>query len=99
MQEICSSNPPVVAGICDPNKSQAQHHCSLKNWFLQFFELYISGSPSSRKIIFNRLKILLVGYWKKENLIFQSISESIMADKKRKKMLLEMSVIFEYLLI
>ena len=30
MQEICSSNPPVVTGICDPNKSQAQHHHSLK---------------------------------------------------------------------
>ena len=26
MEEICSSNPPVVTGICDPNKFQAQHH-------------------------------------------------------------------------
>ena len=26
MQEICSSNPPVVNGICDSNKSRAQHH-------------------------------------------------------------------------
>ena len=26
MQEIHSSNPPVVTGICDPNKSQARHH-------------------------------------------------------------------------
>ena len=26
MQEIRSSNPPVVAGICDPNKSRAQQH-------------------------------------------------------------------------
>ena len=31
MQEICSSNPPVVAGICDPNKSQAWHHHSNNN--------------------------------------------------------------------
>ena len=26
MQEIRSSNPPVVTGICDPNKSWARHH-------------------------------------------------------------------------
>ena len=26
MQEIRSSNPPVVTGISDPNKSQARHH-------------------------------------------------------------------------
>ena len=26
MQDIRSSNPAVVTGICDPNKSQAQHH-------------------------------------------------------------------------
>ena len=30
MQKVCSSNPPVVTGICDPNKSWAQHHCSFK---------------------------------------------------------------------
>ena len=30
MQEIRSSNPPVVAEICDWNKSWAQHHRSLK---------------------------------------------------------------------
>ena len=30
MQEIRSSNPPVVAGICDPNKSRARYHHSLK---------------------------------------------------------------------
>ena len=30
MQEICSSKPPVITGICDPNKSQARHHRSLK---------------------------------------------------------------------
>ena len=30
MQEILSSNPPVVTGICDPNKSRARHHRSLK---------------------------------------------------------------------
>ena len=26
MQVIRSSNPPVVTGICDPNKSRARHH-------------------------------------------------------------------------
>ena len=31
MQEIRSSNPPVVNRICDPNKSRARHHCSRKN--------------------------------------------------------------------
>ena len=31
MQKIRSSNPPVVAGICNPNKSQARHHRSLKH--------------------------------------------------------------------
>ena len=26
MQEVCSSNPPVVTGICDPINSGARHH-------------------------------------------------------------------------
>ena len=30
MQEYRSSNPPVVTGICDPNKSRARHHHSFK---------------------------------------------------------------------
>ena len=30
MQEIRSSNPPVVTGSCDPYNSQARHHRSLK---------------------------------------------------------------------
>ena len=30
MQEIRSSNPPVITGIRDPNKSRARHHRSLK---------------------------------------------------------------------
>ena len=32
MQEICSSNPPVVTGICDPKQSWAPHHHSLMNY-------------------------------------------------------------------
>ena len=34
MQEIRSSNPPVVIGIYDPNKSRARHHRSLMILFL-----------------------------------------------------------------
>ena len=30
MQQIRSSNPPVITGICDPIKPRARHHCSLK---------------------------------------------------------------------
>ena len=30
MQEIRSSNSPVVTGICDPNKSRARYHPSFK---------------------------------------------------------------------
>ena len=26
MQEICNSNPTVVIGICDPNKSLSRNH-------------------------------------------------------------------------
>ena len=33
MQKIGSSNPPVVTGICDPNKSRARHRSSLKLGF------------------------------------------------------------------
>ena len=38
MQEICSSNPPVVTGICDPNKSQAQHHHIRKCFFFKYIK-------------------------------------------------------------
>ena len=39
MQEICSSNSPVVSGICDPNKSLARHHCKEKDiiWTSNYF--------------------------------------------------------------
>ena len=30
MQEIRSSDPLAVTGICEPNKSRARHHHSLK---------------------------------------------------------------------
>ena len=37
MQEIRSSNPPVVTGICDPNKSQGRHHRGLLFYFYSKF--------------------------------------------------------------
>ena len=39
MQEICSSNPPVVSRICDPNKPPVWHHCSKKDiiWMSKYF--------------------------------------------------------------
>ena len=39
MQEIWSSNPPVVSRICDPNKPSARHHCSKKDivWMSKYF--------------------------------------------------------------
>ena len=35
MQEIRSSSPPVVTGICDPNKSRARHHRSYDGAFMK----------------------------------------------------------------
>ena len=40
-EEICSSNPPVVTGICDPNKSRALHHRSTKIPFLLGFAIKV----------------------------------------------------------
>ena len=36
MQEIRSSNSPVVTGICGTDKSQARHHCTILNTILYF---------------------------------------------------------------
>ena len=41
MQEICSSNPPVVTGICDSKNSQAWHH-HRSNMCIDSFEISIS---------------------------------------------------------
>ena len=41
MQEIHSSNPSVVTGICDPNNPWAWHHCRI-NMFVGCFEIRIS---------------------------------------------------------
>ena len=63
MQKIRSSNPPVVTGICDPNKSQAQHHRSLKldsklkhlNIELLYFQ-----EKCQKKIIFKVIRNLVI---------------------------------------
>ena len=40
MQEIRSSNPPVVTGIFDPYKSPARHHRSFKlGWKLKYLNI------------------------------------------------------------
>ena len=41
MQDIRSSNPPVVTGICDPNNYQAWHHCGI-NMCVSCFEIGIN---------------------------------------------------------
>ena len=48
MQEICSSNSPVVTEICDPNKSQVRHHHSkmillniLQNGAIYLFKYFV----------------------------------------------------------
>ena len=48
IHEIHSSNLPVVTGICDPNKFQAQQHHSLK--FASKFEVsqHTSATPVVR---------------------------------------------------
>ena len=63
MQKIRSSNPPVVTAICDPNKSQAQHHRSLKlgsklknlNIELLYFQ-----EKCQKKIIFKVIRNLVI---------------------------------------
>ena len=50
MQEIYSSNPPVVTGICDPNNSQAWNYEALKNALLGGTGSLFRGSPSQNKM-------------------------------------------------
>ena len=42
MQEIHSSNPPVVTGVCDSNNSRAWHH-HRSNMCVGCFEISISA--------------------------------------------------------
>ena len=51
MQEIHSSNPPVVTGVFDSNKSRARHHRSLKLGsklkYLKISQKLLNGRGSS----------------------------------------------------
>ena len=54
MQEIRSSNPPVVTGFCDPSKSRARHHRRSTSNFLNDFQIHQvtfdwDDSPSRRE--------------------------------------------------
>ena len=53
MQEIRSSNPPVVTGIYDPNNSRAQHHCSLEMPFFSFGNLSFNNSILKLVLLFS----------------------------------------------
>ena len=50
MQEICSSNPLVVAGICDPNKSWARHDRTFKT-VNKKFEIKVPFNCKSKNLI------------------------------------------------
>ena len=45
MQEIRSSKPPMVTGICDPNKSRARHHRRYIKYFNYLFDNLTIYSP------------------------------------------------------
>ena len=47
MQEICSSNPPVVTEICDPNKSRARHNRTLRNNNFKFCKVYFNQTEGT----------------------------------------------------
>ena len=50
MQEIRSSNTPVVTGICDPSKSRARHHRSYLTKRQQRVRLHSKFSTWERMI-------------------------------------------------
>ena len=51
MQENGSSNPPVVTGICDLNKSRARHRSSLKlGSRLKYLNLLLLPAKTSGKL-------------------------------------------------
>ena len=70
MQEIPSSSPPVVPGICDQNKSRAWHRRSLKQ-HLKFFEQEFCSSYFSNSHV-TEIKNLIV--WISDFVTFVQIS-------------------------
>ena len=61
MQEIRSSKPPVVTGICDPNKSRARHRRSI---LIHFY------SKTSRITIIYRDRLIIFWHIFKRWLLF-----------------------------
>ena len=63
MQEIRSSNPPVVTGICDPNKFRARHHLSFKVHIIaKFQKIELYKYASSGVGTFNRPSFHLIPF-------------------------------------
>ena len=54
MQEIRSSNPPVVTGICDSNKSRARHHRRLNRYMQRshFLHSQTNSVPDLGRVVF-----------------------------------------------
>ena len=70
MQEIRSSNPPVVIGICDPNKSQPRQH---RNFHLPFWiwkcgkggkKLQKLENLENKKSFLEEIKHIFQGFWR-----------------------------------
>ena len=51
MQEIRSLSPPIVTGICDPNKSQAQILGMTPSQFETWFKIEVSQSQLKRPLL------------------------------------------------
>ena len=51
MQEIRSLSPPIVTGICDPNKSQAQILGMTPSQFETWFKIEVSQSQLKRHLL------------------------------------------------
>ena len=62
MREIRNSNPPVVTEICDPIKSQAQHHRMKLGSKLKHLniELLYFQEKCQKKIIFKVIRNLVI---------------------------------------
>ena len=77
MQEIRSSNPPVVIGICDPNKSRVRHHRNflyliLKiHIFMQIRNSFEVLANSTKKLKLQKMKFSFEDFLTKFNQIHE----------------------------
>ena len=60
LQEIRNLNPPMVAGICDPNKSRTRHHRSLKLGSKLKYRKTVKRKPAIPIILKKAIPFLLV---------------------------------------